>query len=462
MPHLYSFLRKLSVFSLAACAPLFVQAQTPSNEPEDADTISVLPLEDLRVFTKAYEHIRSSYIEEIDDRTLLEYAIRGMLDELDPHSAFLDASSFDDLQVHTSGEFGGLGIEVGIEDGFVKVISPIDDTPAQKAGVEAGDLIIKINGTSVKGITLSDAVEKMRGAPGTDITLTIMRKDVEQPFDLVLTRDKIKVRSVRSDIVEHDFAYLRVAQFQLRTGQDLANEIKKLQKINSDLKGVILDLRNNPGGVLTASVEVADLFLNDGLIVYTEGRMHDANSQYSATPGDAVDGLPMVVLINGGSASASEIVAGALQDQNRALVLGTRSFGKGSVQTVISITEDRAIKITTALYFTPNGRSIQAQGIEPDIEVERVKITAVQPQADITEADLSGHLKNAKGGAEVKASDRGKRKNELHERDSQLYEAVNILRGLHLFQKAQQAKAEKELEKSQAAEQAAAETTETP
>ena len=314
----------------------------------------------------------------------------------------------------------------------------------------------------MKGITLSDAVEKMRGAPGTDITLTIMRKDVEQPFDLVLTRDKIKVRSVRSDIVEHDFAYLRVAQFQLRTGQDLANEIKKLQKINSDLKGVILDLRNNPGGVLTASVEVADLFLNDGLIVYTEGRMHDANSQYSATPGDAVDGLPMVVLINGGSASASEIVAGALQDQNRALVLGTRSFGKGSVQTVISITEDRAIKITTALYFTPNGRSIQAQGIEPDIEVERVKITAVQPQADITEADLSGHLKNAKGGAEVKASDRGKRKNELHERDSQLYEAVNILRGLHLFQKAQQAKAEKELEKSQAAEQAAAETTETP
>lgn len=439
-----------------------MQAQTPSNEPEDADTISVLPLEDLRVFTKAYEHIRSSYIEEIDDRTLLEYAIRGMLDELDPHSAFLDASSFDDLQVHTSGEFGGLGIEVGIEDGFVKVISPIDDTPAQKAGVEAGDLIIKINGTSVKGITLSDAVEKMRGAPGTDITLTIMRKDVEQPFDLVLTRDKIKVRSVRSDIVEHDFAYLRVAQFQLRTGQDLANEIKKLQKINSDLKGVILDLRNNPGGVLTASVEVADLFLNDGLIVYTEGRMHDANSQYSATPGDAVDGLPMVVLINGGSASASEIVAGALQDQNRALVLGTRSFGKGSVQTVISITEDRAIKITTALYFTPNGRSIQAQGIEPDIEVERVKITAVQPQADITEADLSGHLKNAKGGAEVKASDRGKRKNELHERDSQLYEAVNILRGLHLFQKAQQAKAEKELEKNQAAEQAAAETTETP
>lgn len=451
MPLLISFARKLSLITLASCVPLLVQAQPEAPSPDEPETVSVLPLEDLRVFTKAYEHIRSSYIEEIDDRTLLEYAIRGMLDELDPHSAFLDASSFDDLQVHTSGEFGGLGIEVGIEDGFVKVISPIDDTPAQKAGVEAGDLIIKINGTSVKGITLSEAVEKMRGVPGTDITLTIMRKDIDQPFDLVLTRDKIKVRSVRSDIVEHDYAYLRVAQFQVRTGKDLATEIKKLQKIHPKLKGVVLDLRNNPGGVLMASVEVADLFLNEGLIVYTEGRMNDANTQYSATEGDAVDGLPMVVLINGGSASASEIVAGALQDHQRALVLGTQSFGKGSVQTVISITEDRAIKMTTALYFTPNGRSIQAQGIVPDIEVERVRITAVQPRTDITEADLSGHIKNAKGGPEVKASDRKSSKNELHERDSQLYEAVNILRGLHLFNQAQQAKAAKEAAKTAAA-----------
>lgn len=453
MPHPNSFLRKLSLITLASCAPFFVHAQTEPSSPDEPETISVLPLEDLRVFTKAYEHIRSSYIEEIDDRTLLEYAIRGMLDELDPHSAFLDASSFDDLQVHTSGEFGGLGIEVGIEDGFVKVISPIDDTPAQKAGVEAGDLIIKINGTSVKGITLSEAVEKMRGLPGTDITLTIVRKDVDQPFDLVLTRDKIKVRSVRSDIIEHDYAYLRVAQFQVRTGKDLATEIGKLQKINPDLKGVILDLRNNPGGVLMASVEVADLFLNEGLIVYTEGRMNDANTQYSASEGDAVDGLPMVVLINGGSASASEIVAGALQDHKRALVLGTQSFGKGSVQTVISITEDRAIKMTTALYFTPSGRSIQAQGIVPDIEVERVKITAVQPRAEIAEADLTGHIKNAKGGQEVKASDR-KNKNELHERDSQLYEAVNILRGLHLFHQAQKEQTEKRRAKEEAAKQA--------
>lgn len=399
-----------------------------------SDPMSVLPLEDLRVFTKAFDHIRKGYVKDIDDRTLLEYAIRGMLDELDPHSSYLDASSFKDLQVNTTGEFGGLGIEVGMENGFVKVISPIDETPAAKAGIEAGDLIVKLDGDTVKGLTLSDAVEKMRGPKGTKITVTVVREGVDQPFDLVLTRDIVKVRSVRTEIKDQHYAYLRVAQFQVHTGQDLAKEFNKLAKKNPNLHGVILDLRNNPGGVLTASVEVADHFLEEGLIVYTEGRVPDSNSRYEATPGDITNGLPVVVLINDGSASASEIVAGALQDQGRALVIGTQSFGKGSVQSVIQITNDKALKLTTALYYTPNGRSIQAEGITPDIEVERVRVTAVRNASGISEAGLVGHLENGNGKGEqqdgIVDSDEQK---ELHNTDSQLYEAINILKGLYLF-----------------------------
>ncbi|VUD59563.1 Carboxy-terminal processing protease CtpB [Thalassocella blandensis] len=401
----------------------------PKTEP-----MSVLPLEDLRVFTKAFDHIRKGYVKDIDDRTLLEYAIRGMLDELDPHSSYLDASSFKDLQVNTTGEFGGLGIEVGMENGFVKVISPIDETPAARAGIEAGDLIVKLDGSTVKGLTLNDAVEKMRGPKGTKITVTVVREGVDQPFDLVLTRDIVKVRSVRTEIKDQHYAYLRIAQFQVHTGQDLAKEFAKLSKKNADLHGVILDLRNNPGGVLTASVEVADHFLEDGLIVYTEGRVPDSNSRYQATPGDITNGLPLVVLINDGSASASEIVAGALQDQGRALVLGTQSFGKGSVQSVIQITNDKALKLTTALYYTPNGRSIQAEGITPDIEVERVRVTAVKNASGISEAGLVGHLENGNGGHENQDGIvETEAQKELHNTDSQLYEAINILKGLHLF-----------------------------
>ncbi len=395
--------------------------------------VSVLPLEDLRVFTRAYEHIRKSYVKEIDDRTLLEYAIRGMLDELDPHSTYLDATSFEDLQVNTTGEFGGLGIEVGMEDGFVRVISPIDDTPAARGGVESGDLIIKLDGVSVKGLTLNEAVERMRGPKGSDITITIVREGVDQPLDLVLTRDTIKVRSVRAEIKEKAFAYIRIAQFQLHTGKDVAKEFAKLKTKNPQLKGVILDLRNNPGGVLQASVDVADHFLGKGLIVYTEGRMGDSNTKYVAKPGDIAEGLPMVVLINDGSASASEIVAGALQDQGRALIMGTRSFGKGSVQSIIQLTNERALKLTTALYFTPNGRSIQAEGIEPDIAVERVRVTAIRPRSGITEATLSGHLEND-GGADKPQRDTDSNDNtSLQNTDSQLYEAVTMLRGLNLL-----------------------------
>lgn len=397
--------------------------------------MSVLPLEDLRVFTKAFDHIRKSYIDDISDRKLLEYAIRGMLEQLDPHSSFLDASAVDDLQVHTTGEFGGLGIEVGMEDGFVKVVSPIDDTPAARGGVESGDLIVKLDDTPVKGLSLDEAVEKMRGPRGSDITLTVVRDGVDQPLEITLTRDTIKVRSVRSEILEERFGYLRVAQFQVGTGTDVKNALTKL-KSEQKLEGIILDLRNNPGGVLQASVDLAELFLDGGLVVYTEGRLKEANTKFHADPGDIAEGVPMVVLINDGSASASEIVAGALQDQKRAIILGTRSFGKGSVQTVIPITDDRAVKITTALYFTPSGRSIQAQGIDPDIVIERVKVTALKPRGEVTEADLRGHLKNASGGEDISSKDRAEPELELHTKDSQLYEAINILKGMDFYRRA--------------------------
>lgn len=405
-----------------------------ADAPKPATDNGILPLDDLRTFTKVYEHIRKGYVEEIDDSTLLEYAIKGMLSELDPHSSYLNANSFDDLQVNTTGEFGGLGIEVGMENGFVKVVSPIDDTPAAKAGVEAGDLIIKLDDKPVKGMGLSDAVDMMRGVKGSDITLTIVREGVDQPFDLVLTRDTIKVQSVRSRILEEGYGYIRIAQFQLRTGKDTQEAIAKLHKESPDLKGIILDLRNNPGGVLQASVEVADAFLDEGLIVYTEGRIHKTELRYEAEPGDLTDGLPIVVLINDGSASASEIVAGALQDHRRAVILGTQSFGKGSVQTVIPLNEDIAIKLTTALYFTPNGRSIQAQGIEPDIEVERAKVTALRNRGRTTEADLQGRLDNGNGGDAVDSKTRGDRdRDDLFKRDNQMFEALNLLKGINLF-----------------------------
>ncbi len=413
-----------------ACLPLMSAAETG-----EAQRQAPLPLEDLRTFTKVYEHIRKGYVEEISDKTLLEYAIKGMLSELDPHSAYLNENSFDDLQVNTTGEFGGLGIEVGMENGFVKVISPIDETPAARAGVEAGDLIIKLDEKSVKGMSLQQAVEHMRGAKGSEITLTIVRDGKDQPFELVLVRDTIKVQSVRTRVLEDGYGYLRIAQFQVNTGKDTAEAIEKLQK-DTELKGLILDLRNNPGGVLQASVEVADAFLNDGLIVYTDGRIENTDVRYKAEDGDITGGLPIVVLINDGSASASEIVAGALQDHRRAVIMGTQSFGKGSVQTVIPLSDARAIKLTTALYYTPNGRSIQAQGIVPDIEVGRATVTSVQSNWRVSEADLDGHLNNGNGGKESNSEDRQKaqeNRSDLFTRDNQLFEALNLLKGLNLF-----------------------------
>ncbi len=435
-------LSRILLLSLSISLALTVRAQeaAPETDAHGEDVQSVLPLEDLRIFTKTYESIRNAYVNEIDDQTLLEYAIRGMLDELDPHSSFLDASSFKDLQVNTTGEFGGLGIEVTMDNGFVRVVSPIDGTPAERGGIEAGDLIIKLDDTAVKGLSLDEAVERMRGPKGSKITLTIVREGMDKPIEIRLTRDIIKVHSVRSEIMQKDYGYIRIAQFQVNTGRDVEKAVRALQKENPDLKGLVLDLRNNPGGVLQASVDVADVFLDGGLVVYTEGRLPNSNMRYEAQPDDLTNGLPLVVLINDGSASASEIVAGALQDHHRAVIMGIRSFGKGSVQTVIPVTEDKAVKLTTALYFTPNGRSIQAEGIEPDIEVERVRVTAVKSHSGMSEASLSGHLANALSGGEdgdppAEDDTDDEAIEELHNKDSQLYEALNLLRGLNIFRK---------------------------
>lgn len=424
--------RALALVLLAL--PAWSLAEAPVVEAQEE---GLLPLEDLRIFTRVYDHIRSGYVEELSDAELLEYAIRGMIAELDPHSAYLDESSFEDLQVHTTGEFGGIGIEVGMEDGFVKVISPIDDTPAHKAGIQAGDLIIRLDDQPVKGMSLSEAVEKMRGPKGSTLEISIVRQGIEQPMEITLIRDVIRVRSVRTQVLDDAYAYVRIAQFQVGTGPDVVQAIDRLQQEHPDLKGIILDLRNNPGGVLQASVDVADAFLDGGLVVYTEGRLENSDIRYYANPGDVVEDLPIVALINEGSASAAEIVAGALQDHGRAIVLGTRSFGKGSVQTVVPISETRAIKLTTALYYTPKGRSIQAQGIAPDIAIDRAKVTLLPSVRRPTEADLSRHLGNTNGGPEhnsrTRSSERAPR-SELLTDDNQLSEALNLLKGLSIYQ----------------------------
>ena len=392
-----------------------------------------LPLDELRTFAEVLDRIKAAYVEPVDDKTLLENAIKGMLSNLDPHSAYLEPEAFAELQESTSGAFGGLGIEVGIEDGFIKVVSPIDDTPASKAGIEAGDLIVKIDGKPTKGMSMMDAVGMMRGKPGSDISLSLVR-DGGKPFSVKLTRAVIKVTSVKSQMLEPGYGYLRVTQFQINTGEEVGKALAKMRKENGKkLNGLVLDLRNNPGGVLQAAVEVSDHFLTDGLIVYTKGRIPNSELRFNADAGDASEGVQLVVLINGGSASASEIVAGALQDHKRGVVMGTDSFGKGSVQTVLPLNNDRALKLTTALYYTPNGRSIQAQGIEPDITVTRAKLTREQAAEGVREADLAGHLGNGNGGAERPtmapiASDSPRPQDD----DYQLGQALNLLKGLNL------------------------------
>ncbi|RLA37417.1 MAG: peptidase S41 [Gammaproteobacteria bacterium] len=413
------------------------QSAEPAQE-QDEQARPELPLQQLRLFTEVFGRIKQDYVIDVSDDDLLKYAIQGMLAGLDPHSSFLDAESFRDIRIGTSGQFGGLGIEVGMEDGFIKVISPIDDTPAKAAGVQAGDLIIRLDDTPVKGMTLNEAVKLMRGEPGEDIILTIVREGRDQPLKITVTRAIIKVKSVRSHILEEGYGYIRVSQFRARTGENLVAAANKLKESSGGkLKGMVLDLRNNPGGVLNGAVEVSDAFLDEGLIVYTEGRIADSKLSFSATAGDVIDGAPLVVLVNGGSASASEIVAGALQDHTRALVVGSPTFGKGSVQTIMPIGEETALKLTTARYYTPNGRSIQAEGIVPDIALGRVRLAAIEGQdiGRIKEADLSRHLENGNG---KKAADSKPAQSPAAAQivdDYPLHEALNLLKGLHLLRK---------------------------
>ena len=391
-----------------------------------------IPFEDLQAFTEVFSKIKSDYVETADDKKLIEDAIRGMLDGLDPHSAFLNTEEFSDLKIGTSGQFGGLGIEVSMENGFVKVVAPIDDTPASRAGIQASDLIIKLDDKSVKGMTLNEAVKIMRGKPNTDIDLTIVREGEPKPLVINITREIIRVKSVKKRMLEPGYGYVRITNFQSRTTTDLLKAISDLQK-ESRLKGMILDLRNNPGGVLNGAVGVSDAFIEDGLIVYTEGRIDDSSHRYLATPGDSLNGAPLVVLINGGSASASEIVAGALQDHKRGIILGTKSFGKGSVQTIQELRNGSAVKLTTARYFTPHGRSIQATGIVPDIQLSTLKLSANDERAQSTysEADLDGSLSNPNGDKDN--GDAGEDSEKLAESDFQLYEALNLLKGLNIL-----------------------------
>lgn len=406
--------------------------KTSDKKKPNSQYEGLLPLEELRTFTRAYDHVRTSYVEEVSDSKMLEYAIKGLISELDPHSAYLDKEAYAELQATTSGEFGGVGLEVGMDEGAIKVITPLDGSPSQKAGIKPGDIVVRIDDQPMKGKTLTDATRLMRGPKDTPVKLSLQRKGVDDSIELTVVRDLIHVQSVVVKPIAEDYLYVRIAQFQTNTGLDFAERLRDNLKLRPKTKGLVLDLRNNPGGVLQASIEVADAFLDSGTVVYTQGRMENSNLSYAATPGDITNGLPLVVLINSGSASASEIVAGALQDHKRAIIMGTRSFGKGSVQTVIPITEDRAIKLTTALYFTPNGRSIQAKGIDPDVRLE--KTSGVGQKAPMAEADLAGHIGN-KDGQEIGSSNRERDAaiNDDTLKDNQVLDAINLLKGLHIL-----------------------------
>ena len=401
----------------------------------DKNKPDALPLKDLQTFVEILNRVKTDYVEPVTDETLLENAVRGMLSGLDPHSAYLDKEEFADINVSTSGKFGGLGIEVGSFNGFVRVIAPIDDTPAARAGVQSGDLIIRIDAAPVKGMSLNEAVKRMRGDPGTKITLTIAREGAAEPLELELKRDIINVATVRSRVLEPGLGYLRISTFSSGTGKALSDEFRKLTK-QGELKGLVIDLRNNPGGVLNAAIEVSDAFIDKGPIVSIKGRVSDSNRDFNAKPGDLMDGKPIIVLINGGSASASEIVAGALQDQKRALLVGSKSFGKGSVQTILPLNNDSAIKLTTARYFTPSGRSIQAEGIDPDIVVRPVKVAKADgpnPLA-ISEDDLEGRLEGGTRKQTAEQREAIKKQTDaeqaLAESDYTLYEALHLLKGM--------------------------------
>ena len=427
-------MRKMLMVGFAVVAVLIMA--TPVVEAARSETYRQLNL-----FGDVFERVRSDYVEEVSDKELIESAIAGMLSSLDPHSSYLNRESFEDMRVETKGEFGGLGIEVTMENGLVKVISPIDDTPAAKAGVKAGDLITHLDGEQVMGLTLSEAVDRMRGLVGTEIILMIRREGVEQPIETRIVRAVIKIQSIRSRI-EDSVAYIRVTKFNEQAEIGLIRELSKIkEELGDDLIGVILDLRNNPGGLLDQAISVSDAFLDKGEIVSTRGRRTDSVQRFNAKPGDLADGLPMVVLINGGSASASEIVAGALQDHRRAIILGTRSFGKGSVQTIIPLSGHGAIRLTTARYYTPSGKSIQAKGIEPDIEVIQGRIETEEQSSQRDEASLRNRLASEdeingdSNAGESDAAESSNGRSALAQKDFQLSRALDLLHGLSLFNK---------------------------
>tara|TARA_A100001015_G_C15030420_1_gene732907 strand:- start:425 stop:1711 length:1287 start_codon:yes stop_codon:yes gene_type:complete len=387
----------------------------------------------LNLFGEVYERVRSEYVEKIKDKELIEAAINGMLQSLDPHSSYLNAESFDEMKVQTKGEFGGLGIEVTMENGLVKVVSPIDETPAQKAGIRSGDYITHIDQEPVMGLTLSEAVEKMRGPINTPILVTVAREGMEA-FDIKIVRDIIKITSIKTKI-EEDVAYLRITSFTQKTYKNLIKEYDKLEKdMKGNVKGLVLDLRNNPGGLLDQAVSVSDAFLNRGEIVSTRGRDTDAEQRYNASKGDITNGLPIVVLINGGSASASEIVAGALKDHKRGILMGTETFGKGSVQTIIPVTSKGAIRLTTARYYTPSGKSIQAEGINPDIYVPQSKLEVLDKSNARKEADLRGHLENEKEKPEDLKKQNSSEKAIQSEEDYQLNRAIDLIRSISVYE----------------------------
>jgi carboxyl-terminal processing protease len=389
----------------------------------------------LKLFGDVFERVRAEYVEEVTDQKLIEAAINGMLTSLDPHSSYLDTEKYRDMQVQTRGEFGGLGIEVTMENGLVKVVSPIDDTPAAKAGVQPGDFVTHIDGEAVMGMSLSEAVEKMRGPVDSKIDLRILRKGKDEPFDVTLSRAVIKISPVRAR-VEGNVAYVRLTTFNEQTASEMRDKVAELKsKIGDKITGLVLDLRNNPGGLLDQAVAVSDAYIDKGEIVSTRGRRPDSIQRFNARPGDIVDNLPMVVLINGGSASASEIVAGALQDQHRAIVMGTQSFGKGSVQTIMPLSGNGAIRLTTARYYTPSGASIQARGIVPDIEVHQANVEVLDDDPGRREADLRGRLRNDQGGDASSATTQPPEMGEpVDGKDYQLTRALDLLRGISLYE----------------------------
>lgn len=405
-----------------------------------------LPLEGLRAFTEIFDRIKSDYVEPVADGTLLENAIRGMVAALDPHSAYLTAEELKELKAESTGEFGGLGMEIDGANGLIKVTTLIDDTPAARAEVKTGDVIIRLDGQLVTGITVSEAVKRMRGEPGTDITLTILREDANETLELTLTRAVIKVPSVKGRVLEEGYGYLRISRFQSRTGKELRDAVSKLEAQNGgELEGMILDLRNNPGGVLEVAAGAADAFLEAGIIVYTEGRMESSGMKFRATPTDILEGAPLVVLVNGRTASAAEVVAGALKDHQRAVIMGSRTFGKGSVQSILPMGNGSALKLTTARYFTPSGISIQAGGILPDVVLDKVEPAgrARAAKGDTKDSGLPGHLENdtaqetRNGSIDDSSSTKAGAAEELPlaETDFALFEALNLLKARSILRK---------------------------